>query len=104
MKKRLDLICGIAFGIFCIALAITLVYSYFGRQSIYQYEDTFWYEVEQGDTLWQIAADNSCSKCHDIREVINEIRAINACDANLQVGQKLAIPYYVTENGEHHNG
>jgi len=51
------------------------------------------YQVQPGDTLWQIAAaeyDDSL----DLRAVVYEIREANDLDgALLQPGQKLTLPY-----------
>ena len=47
--------------------------------------------VQQGDTLWDIARDNSLGR--DIRLVIWEMRKFNGLeDVNIQPGQVLVVP------------
>lgn len=49
------------------------------------------YVVQQGDTVWSIAADNNIYK--DIREMVYEIRKINNNnDCLIFPGQELLIP------------
>ncbi len=48
------------------------------------------YVVQQGDTVWSIAADNNIYK--DIREMVYKIRKINNNDCLIFPGQELLIP------------
>jgi nucleoid-associated protein YgaU len=52
------------------------------------------YEVQSGDTLWQIAASEYETGL-DLRAVVFAIREANALDdALLQPGQTLKLPYF----------
>lgn len=51
------------------------------------------YQVQTGDTLWQIAGSEYDDSV-DLRAVVYEIRAANGLDgALLQPGQQLTLPY-----------
>lgn len=57
----------------------------------YVYENTVYYEVEQGDTLWTIASRYTTNK-QDVRRVIDIIKDINECDSTIYPGEWLEIP------------
>ena len=50
--------------------------------------------MENGDTLWDIAAEHITEEYRSINEYIREIKEINHLGATLQYGQVLTIPYY----------
>jgi Tfp pilus assembly protein FimV len=51
------------------------------------------YQVQSGDTLWQIAAEKYDDSL-DLRAIVYEIRAVNELEgALLQPGQTLTLPY-----------
>lgn len=57
----------------------------------YAYENTVYYEIEQGDTLWTIARRYTTSE-QDVRRVIGIIKDINKCDSTIYPGDWLEIP------------
>ncbi|MCR4672846.1 MAG: LysM peptidoglycan-binding domain-containing protein [Lachnospiraceae bacterium] len=51
------------------------------------------YVVEPGDTLWDIAEDNLCSKFSDTQSYIKEVmRANHIENSNIHTGQLIIIP------------
>lgn len=83
----LALVIGIAW--FCVKQYITL----------YDYDDTVTYYVEQGDTLWIIARQYSDPNKHDPRRVIAIIENINDCDSAIFPGEALEIPIFNCYDG-----
>lgn len=62
--------------------------------NIVNYTETY---IEEGDTLWQIAANqqqnNKYYKNKEIREIVNNLKKVNNLkNSNLSVGQKIIIP------------
>jgi LysM repeat protein len=52
-------------------------------------------QVEQGDTLWNIANTYMTAEYHDINEYIDEVCSINHISKeDIHTGQYLTIPYY----------
>lgn len=77
-----------------IALALLLSVLLTGcYSSVYAYQATTTYYVEDGDTLWGIACRNS-SNSQDIRVVIDIIEEINDCTPDISPGMRLEIPVF----------
>lgn len=54
------------------------------------------YELQRGDSLWSVAAENYDEHYNSIEDYIEEICIINSvsCDTELIAGSSLIIPYY----------
>lgn len=62
----------------------------------YKYYTTI--RVEQGDTLWSIAAEHMTDEYDEIWEYIAEVRKLNHLNSNrIYDGKYLTIPYYSPE-------
>lgn len=87
------------FRMITLILGIIIFLCFIGFNSTYSKTEIKYKEeyVKQGDTLWSIVEEqyntNLYVKDKDIRDVIQEIKAINNIhDGNLKIGQKLLIP------------
>lgn len=56
------------------------------------------YEVQDGDNLWDIAADYYNVECGTTSEYIDEIKSMNHLgDDTIHAGEHIVIPYYVIQ-------
>jgi hypothetical protein len=56
------------------------------------------YEVQDGDNLWDIAADYYNVECGTTSEYIDEIKSMNhLSDDTIHAGEHIVIPYYVIQ-------
>ena len=52
-------------------------------------------DIEQGDTMWDIASEYITDEYEDYNEYISEIMSINKLSTeNIRSGGKLCVPYY----------
>lgn len=55
-------------------------------------------EVQEGDTLWNIAKQNMTAEYDSIEEYIKEIKTLNGLTTNnIRSGHYISIPYYLSE-------
>lgn len=104
-KKKVTFFTGFEFNswsqaIFCAAIlfisivatiTITIKLAVAADAEKYTYENTTYYEVEQGDTLWTIACRYTTNE-QDVRRVIDIIKDINDCNSTIYPGEWLEVP------------
>ena len=99
--KHWKILVGIILTILIIAVVVVRAYEI---HAVYQYTDTGRWEVEQGDTLWDIAQFYSDNR-HDNRRVIHDIYALNeGLTAELEVGAYVNVPLYDCMDWEYYDG
>ena len=50
--------------------------------------------VEEGDTIWSIAAEFYTEDYHDINELVDEIMHCNGISEEIRIGQNIFVPHY----------
>ena len=52
-------------------------------------------EIQNDDTLWDLAKENYCKNKQSIKEYMNEVKSINhLTDDSIVAGNYLVLPYY----------
>ncbi|MEE1341258.1 MAG: LysM peptidoglycan-binding domain-containing protein [Lachnospiraceae bacterium] len=58
-------------------------------------------EIEEGDTLWEIAKENRTEEYASIEAYIDEVKRTNHLESDqIEAGYSLLIPYYASEPRE----
>lgn len=64
-----------------------------GQDRSYKYYTSL--EIQEGDTLWEIASEHITEEYASVTEYVNEIKVLNHLgDDSIHAGQYLTIPYY----------
>lgn len=95
-KRRTKIKNKFRFTIFCIICFLTLfsLTGLFRGVTASKYQETFTLMVSDGDTLWEIAAENNPQN-KDIRDVVDDIIQLNKINvSSLSAGDKIIIPVY----------
>ena len=75
------------------AIAVLLVGSLKAPKRAEKYEQ---YVVQSGDTLWDIAVENTPEN-RDCRDTISEIKEVNGIGNEIYAGQVIVVPVYAEE-------
>lgn len=92
--KRIALLAGVSVA----ALLLTLML-YHRTPNPDEYETTIDYQIQAGDTLWNIAKSEcfetvEIEQEYDIRDVIRQIAEMNDINETIRPGQWITLPYY----------
>lgn len=84
--------------IFAIIIGSSILLAMPGKSETVTYKYYTTIQVEQGDTLWSIAAEYMTDGYDEIRDYIAEVRRLNHLyNDRIYDGKYLTIPYYSTE-------
>lgn len=80
-------------------MIIACVCTLFNRVDVNDYTDTVDYQVQSGDTLWNIVknecfASDDVAQKYDIRDVIALVVSYNNINNGIRPGQWITLPYY----------
>ena len=95
MKRKLIIVSSVRFFIsICImvGLIVGIIIASLNQAQAETYNSYKEIEIEEGDTLWEIAAEHTDNN-KDIREVIYDICKLNDIKAgNIAAGDKIVVP------------
>jgi nucleoid-associated protein YgaU len=79
-----------------LAVLVTLIIAivaFVNRVDVYEFHETTYHRVAQGETLWNIAQQHSDNR-HDTRRVVWEIQQLSDTTALIFPGDLLIIPVF----------
>lgn len=100
-EKKQRIVLGSIFAVFILVIICSILFGSIKAQAAssevsYKYYTSV--QVQNGDTLWNIAKDYITDDYDDMNAYLAEICSINhISDDNIHAGQYLTIPYYSEE-------